>query len=459
MAIRINPKNRFLTNGVVIATALLLEPAHWLASNSSVESPARLAAVANAGTDAPDHPQSRGSNLAGKAANHYERGRLLIADQQWARAVDALNQAITLDSGARYLDEALYYLAFAQKKLNLLAEADQTLERLIAKYPRSPWADDARAMRLEIAPELGRVDDLARESRSQQNEEVRLAALQSLFVTAPAQARAVALEILDPSATSNSKLKLGVLTILRQVEDEDDRITSRLVNIATNDSDVAMRKGAINALWRNHEEQVLTLLRGVAVRSDNPELSEAALAVLGRRVSDRTGELLAEIAVSAATPEARKSALSKLSIRGGDDVIDQLISIVEGTGDLETKRFALSLAGRTISPHARAALLKVARGNGEEELRKTAVKLVGLVNDAETVELLSSLYDSESSVQVKRASLAALAKLDRGEAREKLMEVAERDASIELKREARSLLESSRDPAVRSFLQRLPRQN
>jgi tetratricopeptide (TPR) repeat protein len=409
----------------------------------------RLAAGASTRIDTPDYPQGRRPAFDVKAENFYERGRLLIADKQWAKAVDAFNQAIVLDAGAKYIDEAFYYLAFALKKLNRLKEADETLERLITKYPGSDWAKDARAMQLEIAPELGRVDGLARESRTTQNEEVRLAALLSLFAADPAQAREVALEILNTASNSNSRLKVGVLTILRNVEDDDKRITSRLIDLVANETDVETRKAAINALWRNNEDRVLRLFKDVAVRSDNPDLSEAVLVVLGRQVSDRTDELLVEIAVSAPSLEARKSALSKLGIRPGDAILDQLMSVVENTGgDLETKQHALSLVGLRLatSAHSRSLLARVARENSDEELRKLAIKLIGLLNNSETVGLLISFYDSESSLPVKRAILVALWKLsqiDNREAREKLMDVAARDRSIELRTEAKSLLENT----------------
>ncbi|HZN12012.1 MAG TPA: tetratricopeptide repeat protein, partial [Blastocatellia bacterium] len=95
------------------------------------------------------------SNSADAAMKVFRQGRDLIEGEDWPGAAERLSGFINDYPSHQNVDAALYWLAFALKKQGKYREADQRLERLIGRFPRSTWREDAQAMRVEIANEVG----------------------------------------------------------------------------------------------------------------------------------------------------------------------------------------------------------------------------------------------------------------------------------------------------------------
>src|SRR5688572_29948544 len=56
----------------------------------------------------------------------------------------------------RNMDAALYWLAYAHNRQGNPQAAEAPLARLLQNHPNSRWADDAKALRLEVFSKLGR---------------------------------------------------------------------------------------------------------------------------------------------------------------------------------------------------------------------------------------------------------------------------------------------------------------
>src|SRR5262245_9961870 len=126
--------------------------------------------------------QSQDSSDAAMKA--YDEGRNLIKDGEWAKAEQSFNSFISSYPKDKEIAAAHYWLALALKQQNQFQEADRQLLQLIEKFPRSSWVTDAKAMRLEIAHRLNN-NKLIEQGVSAENEEIKLAALQSLFEARP----------------------------------------------------------------------------------------------------------------------------------------------------------------------------------------------------------------------------------------------------------------------------------
>jgi TolA-binding protein len=120
------------------------------------------------------------SQAPSAAATAFREARDLIKDGEWGKAEVRFNRFIAEFPKDREVAPALYWLAFSLKQQNKFPAADATLTRLIEQYPASTWVSDARAMRLEMAPRL-KNSQVIEQGVSEANEEIRLAALQSLF--------------------------------------------------------------------------------------------------------------------------------------------------------------------------------------------------------------------------------------------------------------------------------------
>jgi len=92
-------------------------------------------------------------------SKRMERAKDLIADEQWARAIDEL-KAAALDPREPNKDEALFWLAHSENQARDDMEAIETISRLEREFPRSRWVKPARSLRIEIAQRLQRSDVL-----------------------------------------------------------------------------------------------------------------------------------------------------------------------------------------------------------------------------------------------------------------------------------------------------------
>jgi outer membrane protein assembly factor BamD (BamD/ComL family) len=84
------------------------------------------------------------------ATKVFRSARDLITDGDWARAQAKFDEYVSSYPNEKNLDAALYWMAYAQHKLEKFAECRKTIDRLLEKYPSSAWRDDARVLMAQI---------------------------------------------------------------------------------------------------------------------------------------------------------------------------------------------------------------------------------------------------------------------------------------------------------------------
>ena len=96
--------------------------------------------------------QSTNSRVAaqGDAVTVFRSARDLITDGQWAKAQDKFSEYVSSYPNEKNLDAALYWLAYAQNKLNRFEDCRKTINQLLEKFPQSSWRDDARVLLAQV---------------------------------------------------------------------------------------------------------------------------------------------------------------------------------------------------------------------------------------------------------------------------------------------------------------------
>src|SRR5215210_550228 len=140
----------------------------------------------------------------------FRQGRDLIEKEDWAAAAARFEGYVTQYPKSKEADAALYWLAYAQKRQRKFRAAEETLERLVREFPRSTWVDDARAMQVEIAPQVGK----RVEPEGLVDDDLKMVALQSLFQSDPARGSAYVAEILKPNSKASRELKESAVNLL-----------------------------------------------------------------------------------------------------------------------------------------------------------------------------------------------------------------------------------------------------
>jgi HEAT repeat protein len=278
------------------------------------------------------------------AAAAFRQARDLVNAGEWSQAEERLNRFVAEFAADREVPAALYWLAFAHKQQNEFPAADGVLTRLIARFPQSPWVGDARAMRVEIAPRLKNTQVIEQGVRDS-NDEIKLAALQSLFEARPERAVAIATDLLKAGSGASRVMREGALELLADAEVAE--AVPVLVEVARSDPDQRLRIEAIEAL--------------AEIRSERAEAPLVELA--------RSGDF-----------ETRRHAIDAIAERaedGGASALQSLMAIYDSEPDERLKEEIIDLLGESRETAALNKLMQIAAGDSSTKLRKEALSAIG----------------------------------------------------------------------------------
>jgi HEAT repeat protein len=387
------------------------------------------------------------------AATAFREGRDLIRDSEWAKAEARFNRFLTEFPKDREVAAAIYWLAFSMKQQDKFPAADAALTRLIEQYPSSTWANDARAMRVEIAPRL-KNSQVIEQGVNEANEEIRLAALQSLFEARPERALVIAGDILK-APDSSRLMKEGALALL--ADSETKEAIPVLLQVARNDSDPRLRRRAVEALGNIEDDAALEPLRTLALQSTDLTMARAAVSA----IADHEGsarKVLLEIAASNAPVEVRAEAISELDDFEDDPtLVDDVLKMLSAEKDPRLQESLVELLEDLEHPRASAALTELARTASNVQIRRQAIEALADREDDAAVASLIQLYDAEKDERLKEDILEALGDSEQRAALMKLTQIAAGDSSLRLRRRALEHIGDSDDPEAIKFLEDLLR--
>ena len=445
------------------------------------------------------------------AMKAFREGRDLIESENWQQAAEKFQGFISEFPKDRDVDAALYWYAYALQKQSKKDEAAPLLLRLIKDFPNSSWRREAEAMLVV----LGR-GNAVEQALDQNNCEIKILALQSLFQANEDRAIGFVSDVLKSNSTACPGLKTAAVSLLGS--HGGSRATPILLDIARSQGDLKLRLTAIKRLGEQNLDSVADelarlydadrmkevraqILRALAEMqsgraelklielargSDDLALRQLAIRYLGEKNgsgsleelirlfdTDRTPEVraqilralaerddptahakLLEIARKGETPELRIAAIRRLGERGKTSVED-LLQLYGSENNEAIKQGLIRAYSEMNDARARAKLYEIARTAEPLELRLYAIRRFGEKNDEQTVEQLVGMYDSESNVQVKAMLIRAFGDSPQKSAVRKLIVIARGDQSVDLRKMAVRQLGESKDPEALKFLEEL----
>jgi len=385
------------------------------------------------------------------ATTAFREARDLIADGEWVRAETAFNRFIADFPQDREIPVALYWLAFSLKQQNKFSSADATLTRLIQQHPTSNWLNDARAMRIEIAPRL-RNNQVIEQGVSDPDDEIRLTALQSLFESRPERAVAMAAEILKQGSGASRALKEGAVALLGDSETTD--AIPVLVQVARNDPDLRVRREAVEALGEIEDSSVIEPLKSLALQSTDQGVARTAIDALSEQ-GGLARKALLEIVHSGASVDLRAEAIEALGEIEDEAaaVVEDLLAIMAAAKEPRLQEGVIDALGEIELPQAETALAEIARTSPNAEIRRQAVDALSEHETESAGESLARLYDAEKDEGVKEEIIGALEETESRSAMRKLGQIAAKETSSRLRRLAMSALGEFEDPEADRLLE------
>jgi HEAT repeat protein len=394
--------------------------------------------------------QTTGAN--DPAMRALDNGRSLIDDGKWAQAASTFDKFVAQYPSDKNVDAALYWLAYAYSKQNNYQGAETTLARLLQAYPRSTWADDAKALRLEMKSKLnpGSVD-----VPEEGTDDLKIIALKALCENDKPGCSARVGEVLR-SGGASPRLKEAAIILLGRYGGAE--AVPSLIQMSRTESDPKLRMRAIRALGNTNDDRALDVLRDIAMGPtyEDESPTDSAIHALVEHDSPRAVTILGEVAMRGQNLRARTHAVELLARRRGEPVVDELLRLYDAVPEVQVKKYILAALGNRKDPRALNKLIEVARSASDVQLRAQAIRAIPNRGEEQDLDVLIPLYDSERDNDLKNNLLAAIGQYQNQRAYLKLEQVVSNNAEpIERRKTAISYLSRSKDPQVFKFLENI----
>jgi HEAT repeat protein len=367
----------------------------------------------------------------------YSEGTRAINDAHWAQA-ESIFQNLAAQHGAR-AEAALYWEAYAESKQGNASRALEICAELRHTYPQGNWAKECSALEIEIH---GKSDNPI-PPQAEQDEELKLLALNSLMEQDEARALPIIQQILN--SDKSEKLKGRALFVLGQ--DPSPQAQALLGQVASGERNPALQRKAIEMLAVTRGKQAAGTLANIYAHATNEDVKNAILhtyLVIGtpdplveaaRHETDtklvrtavntlgamgatsqlltlyhdssnpevkaavinglipagqKGAEALGGIAGSEQDPELRRKAIRNLGVAGGNSVAPQLVAIYKKNPDLETKKAvaqALFVAGDSHD------LIELARAEKDPAIKQSLVQQLSVMHSKEATDYMLEILN------------------------------------------------------------------
>jgi HEAT repeat protein len=302
----------------------------------------------------------------------YDEGREALDQDEFREAERSFTELVKLNGPQT--DAALYWTAYAQNREGKKEAALGTITELKKRYPQSRWKKDGEALEIEVRSTTGSKAN----PEAQNDEDLKLLALQGLMNSNPEKAIPLVEGILNGSGSPRVKSK--ALFVLAQ--NGSPQAEEVLGKIARGQSNPDLQRKAISYLATFGGKGAGKVLAEVYTSSSDPEVKRA---VIRSYIISGDREQLANLANSEPNPELRKEAIRNLGVIGGQATLQALYSKETDRSVKEEILNAYFIGGDAKD------LIAAARMEKDPELKKKAVEKLSLMGSKEANEYLMEL--------------------------------------------------------------------
>lgn len=349
--------------------------------------PLLLALLCALGASAMARPAADDVQTANAGARDaYREGQAAIAREDWTAANESFREAEKRQREAKEAaDAALYWQAYALSQARRADATKATVDRLLREYPKSAWADDARALAPSAAPADASVD---------QREEDALMAIDALLTSGSKRAVPILQKVL--ASNHSDKVKSRALFVLSQYDAE--AAESALTAILSGPGSTRLKQEAIRMIAAGGRRSSLDRLLPLYRDSTDPKIRAAVIDawIIGSR-----GDLVRQAAATEADPHMRRKAIQALG------AIGDRAGLLELFGQLKDEQAQRDvLQGLGISGGV-DELAKIAGGNASPAIRAEAIRAIGIAGGKRGSQTVASYYASGDE-KIRRAVIESL---------------------------------------------------
>src|ERR1700722_11342196 len=321
----------------------------------------------------------------------YAQGTQAINDAHWAQA-ESIFRNLASQHGSR-AEAALYWEAYAENKQGNASRALEICAELRHGFPQGNWVKECSALEIKIH---GKSAD-PMPPQAEQDEELKLLALNSLMQQDEAHAVPIIQQILN--SDKSEKLKSRALFVLAQ--DQSPQAQTLLGQVASGERNPALKRKAIEMLAVARGKQAAETLANIYRQSTNEEVKNTILhtyLVIG------TPDPLVEAARHESDPQLVRTAVHTLGAMGATS---QLLALYHDTSDPKVKAEVINgliPAGQKGAD----ALGSIAGPEQDPELRRKAIRNLGIAGGMSAAPALVAIYKKSTDLETKKAVAQAL---------------------------------------------------
>jgi len=388
---------------------------------------------------------AKGQFVVAQSGASYERGTMLLDRGKLDEAIAAFDAVIK--AGGSKAEGAYYWKAYAQNRLGQRSEALSTLDAMLKAHPSGRWANDARALQVEVRQASGQPVN----PNQATDDEIKLIALNSIIRSQPEQAVPIietmlagassprvkerALLVLSQASTprarallleiakgkGNPDLQLRAIDYFGTFTSSDPNTVKQMVEIYRAVSDVDVKKRIIRSLASQGRIGLNYVGGGVAYLADNYRVTTPVL------VSRDTGHVM-DLAEAESKTKAAQDDRAKAREARAAEAREALWQIYQSESSVELKKEILR-SSALLADQAR--LLGIVRSEKNAELRQTGIRSLGTSRDPKLADTLLALYREEKDADTRRSVIEGLAMQQNAAA---LVQLARQETDPELKR-------------------------
>ena len=343
----------------------------------------------------------------------YQEGYDAITESKWDRAISQLNRVVEL-KGIR-ADGALYWKAFAQNRLGQRAEALTTIAELTKSHPGSNYVKQARALEAEVRRDIGQPV----RPQDQQDEDLKLMAIQALQNSAPEQAIPMLEKVL--AGNHSPRLKERALFVLAQ--SDSPRAREILKSLAKGSTTPELQNKAIQYLGVHGGPESRAVLGDVYASSTDVDVKRRILRAF--MVAGEKDRLL-QAAQGEPNAELRAEAVRQLGVMGAHEELWQLYQ-KESSADVKKQVIRAMFVGGSAD-----RMIDLAKTEKNPDLRREAIRSLGLMGSKKTGDALVQIYGTDRDPDIRKGVINGLFLQGNAAA---LVALARKEDDLTLKRE------------------------
>lgn len=322
--------------------------------------------------DRQEEVRERERERAERMQELYDEGREALDEDQFQQAERSFTKLVELNGPQT--DAALYWMAYAQNREGKKEAAIGTIAELKKRYPQSRWKKDGEALEIEVRSATGAKAN----PEAQNDEELKLLALQGLMNSSPDKAIPLVEGILNGNGSPRVKSK-ALFVLAQNGSPQSEEVLGK---IARGQSHPDLQRKAVSYLATFGGKRSGKILAEVYTSSSDPEIKRA---VIRSYIISGDREQLGALARGEANPELRKEAIRNLGVVGGQAELQSLYSKETDRGVKEEILNAYFIGGDAKD------LVAAARAEKDPELKKKAVEKLSLMGSKEANEYLMEL--------------------------------------------------------------------